>query len=298
MSESGQQGASDTKARGSASLPGCDLGSVDDLDPDCILCMRSSQTSQWRLLVDFLKDLITECPISFSQDGMKLISLDPIKVALLHLQAKSEFYYCKSEITVGMNITALYKMLRNLTTGGYMLEFSMSSKEMDVLSIQLINSDKRTCTSNKLKLLKLPQETLIIPSTNFQRVLSIPSADLQRHVRELAALSNKIKIKSTADQLILSAEGTMGSSEIVIRPTASGMHWISIDNNQESEGGGDAVVEGVYFSKFLERFSRPLDPICEIFVKQNYPLVLRYVLSTATVRLVIAPVQEDEGIDN
>ncbi|KAG5191375.1 FirrV-1-A6, partial [Tribonema minus] len=253
---------------------------------------------QWRLLVDFLKDLITECPITFNQDGMKLISLDPVKVALLHLQAKSEFYYCKSEFTVGMNITALYKMLRNLTTGGFMLEFSMSSKEMDVLSIQLINSDKRTCTSNKLKLLKLPQETLIIPSTNFQRVLSIPSADLQRHVRELAALSNKIKIRSTADQLILSAEGTMGSSEIVIRPTASGMHWISIDNNQDSDGGGDAVVEGVYFSKFLERFSRPLDPICEIFVKQNYPLVLRYVLSTATVRLVIAPVQEDEGIDN
>lgn len=85
-------------------------------------------------------------------------------------------------------------------------------------------------------------------------------------MRELAALSNKIKIKSTADQLILSAEGTMGSSEIVIRPTASGMHWISIDNNEDSDGGGDAVVEGVYFSKFLERFSRPLDPICEIFV--------------------------------
>jgi proliferating cell nuclear antigen PCNA len=268
-----------------------DLGSVDDVPASTIMMMRSSQATVWRVLVDFLKDLCCETPVMFNEDGLKLISLDPIKVALLHLQAKPEFYVCREPITIGLNVTALYKMLRNLTTGGYMLEFSIDSGERDVLAIKLINSDKRTCTSNKLKLLNLPQETLIIPSTNFQRVLSIPSADLQRHVRELSALSNKIKVKSTSDQLILSAEGTMGSSEIVIRPTASGMHWISIDNNDDMEGK-DTVIEGVYFSKFLERFSRPLDPICEIFVKENYPLVLRYVMSIATVRLVIAPVEE------
>lgn len=239
---------------------------------------------------------MTECPITFSQEGMKLMSLDPLKVALLHLSAKSEFYYCKDTIVIGINMIALYKMLRNLTTGGYMLEFTMTTQEPDVLSIVLMNSDKRTKTSNKLRLMTLPDETLLIPSTSFQRVLSIPSADLQRYIRELSSISKKITIKSTKDQLILSANGAMGSSEIVIRPTASGMHWMNISDTSD-EGGEDVVVEGTFFSKYLERFSRPLDPIVELFLKANYPLVLRYQLSTSVLRLVIAPVANEDDAD-
>jgi proliferating cell nuclear antigen PCNA len=276
-----------------ASSTGYDM-TPEQIPDHIIVCMRTSQTQQWRMLVDFLKDLITECPITFGEDGMKLCSLDPVKVALLHLHAKSEFYFCRTPTVIGVNMVALYKMLRNLTTGGYMLEFSMSSLEPDVLSILLINSDKRTSTSNKLKLMKLPEEGVAIPSTNFKRVLSIPSADFQRYIRELSAISNKIRIKSTADQLILSASGTMGSSEIVVRPTASGLHWVAIEKQEDDEEEDD-VVEGVYFSKYLERFSRPLDSICEIFMRPNFPLILRYVLPTVTIRLVIAPVADVDG---
>jgi Proliferating cell nuclear antigen, N-terminal domain len=59
------------------------------------MCMRTSQTQQWRTLIDFLKDMVSECNITFGPDGMRLHSLDPVKAALVHLHAKSEFYYCK-----------------------------------------------------------------------------------------------------------------------------------------------------------------------------------------------------------
>jgi proliferating cell nuclear antigen PCNA len=230
-----------------------DFGSVDDLPPNTIVCMRTSQTQQWRTLSDFLKDMVTECNISFGPDGMRLHSLDPVKVALVHLHARSEFYVCRRAIVIGMNMTALYRMLRNLSTGGYMLEFSITSDEPDYFNIVLTNNEKRTTTRNKLKLMRLPDETISIPRANFERVLSIPSADFQRYIRELSSISNQISIKSTADQLILSASGPMGTSEIIIRPTASGMHWINVN-------GGDAheheVVEGVFMSKYLEKFSR------------------------------------------
>lgn len=157
-------------------------------------------------------------------------------------------YYCREDIRIGLNISALYRMLRNLTTSGYTLEFSVTDDSRDYLNVIISNSEKRTQTRNKLKLLRLPEEEISIPSANFQRVLSIPSGDFQRYVRELSSISPKIKIKSTNDKLILSASGTMGSTEISIRPTSGGMHWL----HMEKSGADEAQdVEGIFLSKYL-----------------------------------------------
>ncbi|KAG5183090.1 hypothetical protein JKP88DRAFT_157547 [Tribonema minus] len=264
---------------------------TDEAVPEGILvCMRTHHTQQWRTLTDALKDLISESPVTFGPAGMKLVSMDPAHVALVNLQIQSEHYYCKREITVGLNVAALYKMLRNLTTGGYILELSLSEDDPDHLRVLISNEDKRTRTSNRPKLLRLPDEIITIPPAVFQRVLSIPSADFQRYIRELSGVSNKIKIRSTRDVLVLSAEGTSGSTEIEIRPTASGMHWQFIDSEATDE-----VVEGVFYSRYVERFARPLDSVVEIFIKQAYPLVLRYQLQAATVRLVIAQCTDDDA---
>jgi proliferating cell nuclear antigen len=267
------------------------FGTVDSLSPNVRMCMRTLQSAQWRSLIDALKDLVPECPVKFSKEGMKLIALDPAHVALVHLHAMSEFYYCKEEeIIIGLNVCSLYKMLRNLTTGGFMLEFMLLEDDPDHFHVIVTNSDKRTCTRNKLKLMRLPEETIFIPETTFNRVLSIPSTDFQRYVRELSAISDKITIRSTKDMLILSAEGTCGSTSIEIRPTASGLHWSHINNIDDK----DEVVEGVFLSKYLERFSKPLDITLEIFIKDAYPIVMRYVMPTATIRLVIASLNEED----
>ncbi|KAG5182928.1 hypothetical protein JKP88DRAFT_157404 [Tribonema minus] len=258
-----------------------------------VVCMRTHHTQQWRTLIDALKDLIPESPVTFGASGMKLISMDPAHVALINLQVCSEFYYCKRETTVGLNVAALYRMLRNLTTGGYLLEINLLESDPDHLSILVNNEEKRTRTSNRLKLLRLPEEIITIPPTVFQRVLSIPSADFQRYIRELSGVSNKISIRSTKDMLLLSASGTMGTTEIEVRPTASGMHWQHIESAASDEE--EEAVEGVYLAKYLERFSRPLDPVVEIFMRPAYPLVLRYSMSTAVVRLVIAQCAREEG---
>lgn len=278
-----------------------------DMTEDVVVCMQTQQTQQFRLLIDALKDLIPECPIKFEADGMKLVSMDPAHVALIHLHATSEFYHCKRDVSLGVNIIALYKMLRNLTTSGFMLEISYHASESDILRVVVTNVDKRTRTENKLKLLRLPDENIIIPSTTFNRVLSMPSTDLQRYIRELSSISNKIKVKSTHDKLVLSAYGNNGSTAITISPTASGLHWVYSDTNDAAGKGEPAsaprgkeeqeeedVVEGVFLSKYLERFSKPLDAVVEVFIKAHYPLVLRYQMSLCTVRLVIAQIVEEE----
>ena len=184
-----------------------------------------------------------------------------------------------------------YRMLRNLTTSGFMLEFKLTAEESDFLHITITNTDKKTVTRNKLKLLRLPDEEIIIPATVFNRVLSMPSTDFQRYIRELSTISDKIKIKSTSNILILSASGTSGETSIEIQPTSAGLHWSHIAKDDDAE---DDVVEGVFHSKYLERFARPLDDEVELFIRKNYPLVIRYVLPSAHVQLVIAACQDED----
>lgn len=251
------------------------FGSLKDLPDNVVMCMRTFQAAQWRTLADALKDLVPECSVKFDKNGMKLISMDPGHIALVHLHALSEFFYCKEEITIGLNVMALYKMLRNLTTAGYMLEFTLTSDAPEYLQIVVTNTDKRTVTRNSLRLPRLPVESFFIPTTVFNRVLSMPSTDFQRHIRELSAVSKKIRIKTTRDILALSACGSYGSSNIEIQPTAAGMNWVNITEPEDQDSD---ATEGVFFSKYLERFARPLDDTVELFIRKNYPLVIRYVM--------------------
>lgn len=171
------------EAAGANSINSEQFGSTENLAPNVVMCMRTLQASQWRTLADALKDLVPECAVKFDNTGLKIISMDLGHVALVHLHATSEFYYCKEEVTLGLNVLALYRMLRNLTTAGYMLEFTLLSDSMDYLQIIITNTDKKTVTKNSLRLLKLPDESIFIPTTVFHRVLSMPSTDFQRYVR-------------------------------------------------------------------------------------------------------------------
>jgi proliferating cell nuclear antigen len=45
------------------------------------------------------------------------------------------------------------------------------------------------------------------------------------------------------------------------------------------------IVEGRFFSKYMERFIRSqLDSSVELFLKNEYPLILRFEISIGTVR--------------
>jgi proliferating cell nuclear antigen len=55
------------------------------------------------------------------------------------------------------------------------------------------------------------------------------------------------------------------------------------------------IVEGRFFSKYMERFIRSqLDSSVELFLKNEYPLILRFEISIGTVRFCIAPTTEPE----
>jgi proliferating cell nuclear antigen PCNA len=266
------------------------------LDKEVTMCMRTSQTAQWKTLFDTLKDVIPETRVAFNDVGLKIVTKDQSnKYALIHLEISSEFYYCAEPVTVGVNLVQLYRMLRSLTCSGYFLQFTLRTDTPGYLNVTIDNCDQKIKITHQLQLLDIPGATIDIEPCISNRVLSMPSVHLQRYIKELASVSDRIKIVSTRDHLELSADGKFGTTCMQIGYTANGLHCKHRDVISDADHDEHIVISESYPAKFLEKFTKPLDTTVTMYFKHDYPLVLRYCLPSATIRLVLAPLQEQKS---
>lgn len=249
-----------------------------------LVLMRTSQCLQFKSLLECLKELLTEVNIEFIENkGVRLVAIDPGNVAMVHLEVNAvEYFYSKGTVMAGMDMNFLYRMIRSMSSGDLMA-WRIYEDEPHVMHINLENSDRRTTTTNKLKLLDLEEVNVSIPPTDYERVVRMPSSDLAKYVREMVNISNILVVRGTRDTLEFLAEGKMASSHIVVKPTSAGLNWRHESNV--------ATIEGKFLVKYVEKFVKvSVDSSVELFLKQDFPLVFRYELSIGCLRFVLAPV--------
>jgi proliferating cell nuclear antigen len=249
-----------------------------------VMRLQTSQALQFKTLLDVLKDLITEVNIKFEKDLIKLVSLDPGKIGMVHLVVnKIEFYQCSQELYVGIYVAYLYKILRSVTTSHH-LEWRIRKDDLNILEIIVTNPEKRTFTTHKIKTLNLDVEDVIIPHVTFEYVISMPSSDLQKYIKELSHVSNVICIRGSGKDVEFVASGDLGESVITVSPTPSGLNWIHKEKNEEQ-------FEGKYFIKYLEKFVKTqVDNTVELYIKSKYPLILRYHMTIGSIRFCVSPI--------
>jgi len=253
-----------------------------------IVLLRTSQCLQFKSLLECLKELLDEVNFEFIEGkGVRMVTLDPGRIACLHVVIDSlEYFYAKKKVLAGLNMAFLYKMVRSLTSGDLM-EWRIFEDSPTELHLEISNSERKTKTINAIKLLDLDEDEISIPSIQFDRVVSMPATDLTRYVREMSAVSNIIGIKATKNQLHFSANGEMASSQIVISPTSIGLNW------RHSQDVDD--IEGFFYVKYLEKFCKcNVESNVEMYLKQNFPVILLYQLSIGCMRFALAQVKKSD----
>lgn len=257
---------------------------------DYVVFFQSSQVVQLKLLFDVLKDLLTEVNLCFDAKGIHITSLDPGKIGMISASiCNLESYVCKEPpFYAGVYVSYLYKILRSVNTSHH-LECRIRRDTPKIMELVVTNGDKRAQTIHRLKLLDLDIEEIKIPAVEFEMVISMPSAELQKYVKELSHVSNLITIRGSGKLIQFICTGDLGETCIEISPTPSGLNWLHRDSLKET-------FEGTYFLKYLERFSRgQVDPTVEIYFKQGYPLILRYEMTIGSLRFCVAPINKDVG---
>jgi proliferating cell nuclear antigen len=180
--------------------------------------IRTVQAVAVKILVEALKELLTDTCIEFDETGLKVVAMDTSHVVLVHLKleaSKFELYHCQGRISIGVNMLNLHKLIKTINNNDTLTLF-IDKDDMNHLCIKIENSDKNSRTTYNLNLLDLDHQNISVDPTDFTEVVTLPSVDFQKICRDMHNLADHMEIKSIHNQLIFSCKGDFCSQETII----------------------------------------------------------------------------------
>lgn len=248
--------------------------------------MRTVQSSAVRLLFEVLKDILNDCNLQIDSMGVRCLAMDNSNTSLVHLRldaAQFEVFNLGCErLDIGINCMQMFRILK-IAGSNDTIEISMDASSTDEISMVIDNSDKKTTTYFKLKLLDLNESTLSIPAVEMDAVFTMNSQEFQRLIRDMQNLGQIVKIRVHGDELSLSCEGDYAEQESILKETINGLTFLK----------KTAVpICNEYSLKFMSLFVKAsnLSGTIELFMKNDYPIIMRYqVASLGQLRFVLAP---------
>ena len=258
-----------------------------------ILEIKTIQISPFRILMGALKDILLESNITFTEEGIKIINMDKSHTILVHMfldAVNFEHYVClKNRIIIGVNMFHLFKLISTIdnedTLTIFIEEKHYNEGVVDYLGLKFENGDIRQCKIQKLKLIEPDEDELEVPDVKFSSVINLPSGDFQKIIRDLTNISDRLEIKSIANELIFKCNGPFAEAEI-IRSEQDGTLIFS-EKPIETR-----IIQGEFSLKNLSYFIKCTN-LCntiEMFIENDLPLIIKYsVASLGSIRLCLAP---------
>ena len=257
-----------------------------------VLESKSVQASALRILIEALKEILTDANFECDETGIKMIAMDSSRTVLVHLKLnadKFESYICKEKRVLGISMINLFRIIKTMNNNDTFTLFLEREKD-SVLGIKIENSEKNTTSTFHLNLMDLDVDNIQIPSVEFESVITMPSTDFQKIIRDMHNYADLIDIKSVEDHLIFSCKGDFCSQETIIGETDDGMNFAK---NKKP----DEIIQGEFALKHLVLFGKCTN-LCnsiQMFLKNDYPLVIKYtVASLGEIKLCLAPSCNDE----
>lgn len=250
-----------------------------------IVEIKTVQSNAIRILFEALKDILTDVNLQISSEGLKIISMDGSKQAVVNLKLeanKFEKFNCQNPIRAGLNMTSLYKIIKSVKNSD-IITFYILSDSSTRLHIEIENKEKKTNILTVLKLLDIDEDILDIPNIEFDTVKTMSSNDFQGYIRELSIITNKITLESNNNTFSLSGEGDFAETKI------------NVGDSNDDLGMTEHHAKGTFYIKYLLLFTKStnLCTIVEIYLKNRFPLILVYnVANLGKLQYCLAPLAE------
>jgi len=250
-------------------------------------------------ILDSIKDLVTEASWDCSASGMSLQAMDTSHVSLVAVLLKSDAfakYRCDRNLTLGMNLTSLSKILK--CAGNDDQITVKAPDEGDKITLLFEAKDEAEVAEYEVKLMNIDSEYLGIPETDYSVHITMPSSKFQRICRDLTQIGDAVTISCAKDCVRFAASGDLGSGTI------------RVNQNSNADKPDEAVTVKMtdpiclsFALKYLNHFAKatPLSSQVKLSLSADVPLVVEYALTddddenTGYVRYYLAPkIDEDE----
>jgi len=255
---------------------------------DNLIEVKTVQASAIRILIEALKDILTDANLVFETTGIKLIAMDSSNTVLIHMKLeadKFEMYKCLKKTIIGVNMLNLFKLIKTMQNTDTLTLF-VNKNNQNKLGIRINNHEKNTTTIYELNLLDIAEDDIKIPPAEFDSELILPSSDFQKLIRDMINIGGNVEIKSVGSNLIFNCDGDFANQSTVLGETNHGLKYKQKQNPE-------CPVQGVYSLKYLILFTKctNLSPHIQLYIKNDYPLIIQYsIASLGNIKLCLAPI--------
>lgn len=250
--------------------------------------LKTVQSIAFKILVEALKEILTDINLEFDETGIKIQSLDNSRTVLVYLKldaSKFEHYYCESKRVIGINTLNLFKLIKTMNNNDT-LSLYISKDNISQLGIFIENGEKNSYTTYNLNLIDIDEQVINMPDLKFNSVITMPSNDFQKILRDAYNICDVIEIVSVNNQLTFNLSGEWCNQQTVIGESPmTGLTYLqSTDENN--------IIQGRYLLKYLILFTKAtnLSANVELYLKNDYPLILKYsIANLGNIKLALAP---------
>jgi proliferating cell nuclear antigen len=232
--------------------------------------------------------------------GIRIMDVNSTKTVLINvkLDAKNftKFKCEKGKETLGINLGCLYKLIKTIDKDD-ILTLYKEHDDKNIIHIKFDNAVKKKNTDNKLKLLDLNDKPIKIPKISFNAIITMKCNEFHKLCREMIGLSEYVEIKCLPEKIIFSCKGEYAEKVTTYKAGTDGDD-IGINHMASNKGNKSAptIVQGIYELKDLILFGK-CGSLCEdieIYMKNNFPLIIKYTVGTlGHVLLCITPMDEN-----
>jgi len=246
-------------------------------------------------ILDAIKDLLNEATFDCSDSGVQLQAMDSSHVSLVSLNLRSDGfdkYRCDRNISMGMNITSLAKILK--CAGAEDIVTIKAQDNPDTVAFVFETENQEKVSEYEMKLMNLDQEHLGIPETDYSCIIKLGSSEFARICRDLSQFGETIVVTCTKDGVQFSVSGDIGSANIKLVQTA----YTDKEEDQVVIEMQEAVTLS-FACRYLNSFTKasPLSTQVSLSMSSDAPLVVEYSIGDfGYIRYYLAPkIEEDDN---
>ena len=136
--------------------------------------VKTVQSGAFRILIEALKEILTDTNLIFDKTGIKLVATDNSQIVLVHMKLMAEnfeYFYCEEKTRIGINMMNLFKLIK-IMNNNETLSLFVEKADKNRLGIKINNNEKKTQTLFKMNLLDIEEDELTIPPAKFESELT------------------------------------------------------------------------------------------------------------------------------
>lgn len=258
-----------------------------------MLELRLVQGSLLKKVLESIKDLVTDANFDCSSSGFSLQAMDSSHVALVALLLRSEgfeHYRCDRNISMGMNLNNMAKMLK--CAGNDDIITIKADDGSDTVTFMFESPNQDRISDFEMKLMDIDSEHLGIPDAEYHAIVRMPSSEFARICKDLSSIGDTVVISVTKEGVKFSTRGDIGSANIVCRQNTT------VDKPQEATViEMNEPVSLTFALRYMNSFTKAtsLSETVTISLSSELPVVVEYkIAEMGYIRFYLAPKIEDD----